>query len=80
MIEEEHAPPYREEDKEGGKWELLSLRGERSENHLYFIYLFVFAINYAHVVRRSRYQEYLFNGKFCFLTLILLHIQLKEPK
>jgi hypothetical protein len=54
----EHAPPYREwEDEEGGKWELLFLRGEGRKNYFYFIYLFVLAINYAYIVRRSRYQE-----------------------
>jgi hypothetical protein len=41
--------------------------GRGRENYFYFIYLYVLVINYAHIVRRSRYQVYLFNGKFTFL-------------
>jgi hypothetical protein len=38
-VKEEHAPPYREEDKEGGKWEPLSLRGRGGKLCLFYLFI-----------------------------------------
>ncbi len=53
-------------------WEPLSLYRRKEEGggggKLFLFYLFILiGKNYANNVRRSRYQVYLFNGKFTFL-------------
>jgi hypothetical protein len=71
-----HTESRKTKREESGSHCLCIVRGRGGEEifFLYFIYFFVLAINYAHVVRRSRYQVYFFNGKFTFLLSRILTI------